>query len=78
MIGYVRELARDLAGVDFGPQRWNASADQAFVEHARRTGAQQAERVLARWSERATGRELLRGLEQRTYSSTGHPGGGHP
>ena len=56
-----------------GPRRpadWNALATAALTAVAGERGAVLDERVVARWTERATGRRLLDDLEHRVYSST--------
>ena len=49
--------------------RWEA-ADRNFTEHAQAVGAEVTETPLASWSERATGHDLLRAIENRVFSTT--------
>jgi ubiquinone/menaquinone biosynthesis C-methylase UbiE len=70
LIDAVRDLTRQLAGIEIEPARWNTGADEAFAEHARSIGAAITETVLARWTQRSTGRDLLDALARRTYSSS--------
>ena len=70
VLRYARELARALANAELGQADWNAVVNRAVAEYAREVGAQVAETALARWTERSTGRDMLRALEGRVFSST--------
>jgi len=64
----VREIVRELIGVDLGGE-WHAKADRAFTDTARDLGVPVVQTVLARWTEQATGRQLIEAFERRLYSS---------
>jgi len=66
----VRDLTRQLAGIELGAAQWNATADHAFTEHARSIGAALDETPLVQWTERMTGRRFLDAVRQRIYSSS--------
>ncbi len=69
-IAHLRDLVRQLAGIELGGAQWNAAVDQAFTEHARSVGAAIDEHALAQWTHRLTGREFLDTVARRIYSSS--------
>jgi len=70
LIAEVRDLVRQLAGIELGAGQWNAAADRVFTEHARATGAALHETTLAQWTGRTSGRDFLDGVARRIYSSS--------
>ncbi len=63
-------VVEDTGGPPRTPRDWNAASVAAFGEVASEHGAIIEERVVARWIERSTGRQLLDAFAARTYSST--------
>lgn len=63
-------IVEEVGGPALKPPDWNAVSVAAFGDVASEQGAAIDDRVLARWTERATGRQLLDAFAARTYSST--------
>jgi len=70
MIEQVRDLTCALTGVALPAVDWHGAVLTAFHDAAASNGSIVTQKVLARWEESSTGRDLLAALEERVYSSS--------
>jgi ubiquinone/menaquinone biosynthesis C-methylase UbiE len=70
VVALVSAVAGELGGGAVDARPWNEGPNAAFARFADEARAIHEEHVLARWSERTTGEDLLAALAGRLFSST--------
>jgi ubiquinone/menaquinone biosynthesis C-methylase UbiE len=70
VVALANAVASELGGATVAGRSWNDGPNAAFAGFADEARAIHEEHVLARWSERTTGEDLLTALAGRLFSST--------
>ena len=70
MAAAVREIVADLTGGAPAQDAPHERAGDAFAAHARASGVEPVQTLLATWEERTTGRRLIEHVARRVWSST--------
>jgi len=69
LFALLRDVMGEVGGTPPATNRW-PEVDAVFAAAVAATGATCEERVLARWTQRTTGRQVLEGIAGRVYSNT--------